>query len=102
MTDYLEPDEEKPQTTIHEDKKARVRHRLARDKYKQQIFSGEIQASGLFETDVDLIEMRRYFNPRFLRRYEIGLRLYLEGYWPESKQIFDEINRIKGCQDKPT
>lgn len=83
--DYLVCDEEKPVLTLHEDKKMRVRQRLARDKYRQQIFSGEIQASGLFETDVDLANMRCFYNLRFIARYEIGLKLYLEGYWPEAK-----------------
>ena len=39
-TDYLHLGE--PLFSLHEDKKARVRQRLARDKYRQQIFSGEI------------------------------------------------------------
>lgn len=36
----------------------RVKARLARDKYRELCYSGEIQASGKFETDRDLITMR--------------------------------------------
>ena len=38
-------------------RKSRVRQRLARDRLKQSILSGEIEVNGLFETDPDLIEM---------------------------------------------
>jgi hypothetical protein len=46
--------------------------------------------------------MRRHFNPRFIRKYEAALKLYLEGYWPEAKQTLDDVERIKGYADKPT
>ena len=55
-------DAEMPEVTKNEEKKLRARQRLARDQYKSSIFSGEIQASGLFETDTDLIEMKRYYD----------------------------------------
>ena len=41
-----------------EAKVKRVKARLARDKYRELCFSGEIQASTKFETDRDLITMR--------------------------------------------
>jgi hypothetical protein len=53
----------------------------------------------LFETDVDLLAMRSFYNLRFIRRYEIALKLYLEGYWPEAKLIFNEVSRTKGSKD---
>jgi hypothetical protein len=56
----------------------------------------------LFETDVDLIAMRSFYNIRFIRMYEFGLKLYLEGYWPESKRVFDEVSRIRGYKDSPS
>ena len=46
--------------------------------------------------------MRQNFNPKFLRRYEIGVKLYLEGFWPEAKLILEDVIRIKCCDDKPT
>ena len=62
---------------------------MARNKYKNKIFSGEIHASGLFETDVDLIETRIMLNTKFLERYEYALNLYVEGFWPEAKEVLN-------------
>lgn len=42
IADYLDAEEQKPRMTLHEEKKHRVRQRLSRNKYKDQIFSGEI------------------------------------------------------------
>ena len=57
ITDNIVCDEEDTKLTFYDEKKRLARQRLARDKYKLEIFSGEIMASGLFLTDVDLIEM---------------------------------------------
>ena len=46
---------------------------MERNKYKQQIFSGEITSSSLFETDQDLIDMRLMLNLKFLKKFEEGL-----------------------------
>jgi hypothetical protein len=37
-----------------------------------------------------------------LRRFEAGVNLYIEGYWPQAKAILQEIERIKGFNDMPT
>ena len=80
----------------------RVRQRIERNKYKDQIFSGEIQASGLFQTDSDLEEMTQFFQNDFMKKYEAGIALYLEGFWPEAKVEFEKVSRIKGFDDRPT
>ena len=41
--------------TKKEAKLKRVKARLARDKYREKCFSGEIQASSKFETDRDMV-----------------------------------------------
>ena len=76
--------------------------RLERKKQNREIFSGEIQASGLFETDPELIEMRCMYNFNFLKLYEEGLNLYLDGYWPEAKLSLEKVPLIKGFDDRPT
>ena len=40
----------------------RVKARMTRDRYRQLAFNGQIQVAAKFETDKDLIEMRRYFS----------------------------------------
>lgn len=61
----LEIDEDAKPMTRKEEKTARVKARLARDRFKTNIMQDEVQVSGLFETDVDLIEMRRPFSRAF-------------------------------------
>jgi hypothetical protein len=39
----------------------RVKARIARDKYRELCFSGEVQASAKFETDKDFVIMRQPF-----------------------------------------
>ena len=54
-------EEEKAPMTRQQKKQARVKARIARDSYKEQIIAGEIQVSGLFATDKDLLDMRGKF-----------------------------------------
>lgn len=48
VVDKFQPNKVELYQNKFQEKIARVRQRLARDKYKEQIFSGEIEASGLF------------------------------------------------------
>lgn len=68
-------------------RKSRVRQRLARDRLKQSILSGEIEVNGLFETDPDLIEMTKNLNKNLLKLFETGFKCYMEGYWPEARRL---------------
>ena len=45
-----------------EQKLRRVKARIARDRYRQLAFDGQIQVAVKFETDKDLIEMRKMFS----------------------------------------
>ena len=49
------------QRSRKEAKIRRVKARLARDKYREKCFSGELQAAAKFETDRDLVKMREPF-----------------------------------------
>ena len=102
IADFLEPEEDQLKQTMLHEKRMRVRQRIERNKYKDQIFSGEIQASELFQTDPDLEEMTQFFHHDFIKKYEDGIALYLEGYWPEAKVEFEKVSRIKGFDDRPT
>lgn len=48
----------------------RVKARLARDKYRERVFGGQIQASAKFETDKDIFMMREVFNSKFFELFE--------------------------------
>ena len=69
-----------------------MRQRLARDRLKQSIVSGEIQVSELFETDSDLIEMCTKINKSYLIQFDLGFKLYMEGYWPEARNVLQGVS----------
>jgi hypothetical protein len=46
--------------------------------------------------------MRCMYNFNFLKLYEEGLQLYLEGKWPEAKLQLSKVGRTKGFDDQPT
>ena len=57
-SELLQPDPWEPTISRKEAKLRRVKARMARDRYRQLCFDGQLQASNKFETDRDLIEMR--------------------------------------------
>lgn len=62
MIDHLELEAEIAPMDAQQKKKERVRERLARDRYRSQILSGEIRVSGILYTDPDLIALRKPFS----------------------------------------
>lgn len=48
--------------TKREVKLQRVRGRIARERLRQMAFDGQLQVSTKFETDTDIIEMRKMYN----------------------------------------
>jgi len=62
MIDNLELESEVAPMTAQQKKKERVKERLARDRYRSQILSGEIQVSGILFTDPELIALRKPFS----------------------------------------
>ncbi len=83
-------------------RKTRVRLRLARDRLKESILSGEIEVNGLFETDEDLIEMTQKMNKNFLKLFETGFKCYMEGYWPEARKLLQSVSLLKAKDDEPS
>jgi hypothetical protein len=50
-----------PKVNRKDAKVKRVRQRIARDKYRELTFDGQLQASMKFQTDQDIIDMRKPF-----------------------------------------
>jgi len=49
-----------------------VKARITRDKYRQLVFDGQITVAVKFETDKDLIEMRKFYsNVYFFAVYHV-------------------------------
>lgn len=97
----LELEPETKALTKKELKMQRVKARLARDRYKEAIMNGEIQVSGLFETDPDLYCMRKSFTKDFMDKFDLGYKAYEKGDWQTAKLHFEEIPAIKGSEDFP-
>lgn len=61
--DELSLDPPEPKLSKKDLKLKRVKARIARDRYRQLAFDGQVQVAVKFETDKDLQEMRKYFSP---------------------------------------
>jgi len=95
-------EEEKAPMTRQQKKQERVKARIARDHYKEKIVTGEIQVSGLFETDKDLIEMRSKFTQAFFDTFSDGFRMYIEGNWHLANKILKSVHMLKKMPDGPS
>lgn len=100
--DDLALDEDKAPMTKQQKKQARVKARIARDIYKERVATGEIEVSGLFETDKDLLEMRSKFTQAFFDTFNDGFRMYAEGNWNLSKKILKSVQMLKKMPDLPS
>jgi hypothetical protein len=86
---------------------------MARDRYRQLAFDGQINVSAKFETDRDLIEMRKMYPEvrvvislnclqRFFEVFNEGFQKYIEGDWGKARQIFETVEEHKQMVDYPT
>jgi len=65
---HLEIEPQKPNLSLKQARTARVKARLQRNAFKESIMLGEIDVALLFQTDNDLIEMRKNY-------HQVGCRL---------------------------
>ena len=70
INDYLPMDPPEPKLSKRETKLRRVKARIARDRYRTLVFDGQVQTGVKFETDKDLIEMRRHFPAVIFRKLD--------------------------------
>lgn len=58
--------------------------------------------SGVWESDVDLIELRHLVNRDMRAVWEIGFEHYINGDWSKAKEIFLRTNEMGGGSDGPS
>ena len=94
-TSTLTLEDRKPSLNRQQQKNARVRHRLSREKFKESIQAGEIAVSDLFSTDADLIEMRKPFTQQFFTAFKRGFTAYEAGQWKEAQKWLQESIQLR-------
>jgi len=63
---------------------------------------GEIDVALLFQTDNDLIEMRKHFHRVFFDVFNEGFRNFISGNWTRAQKQFRQIETLKRAPDRPT
>ncbi|EAS07728.2 adenylate/guanylate cyclase domain protein (macronuclear) [Tetrahymena thermophila SB210] len=71
-------------------KKKRVIDRMKRNKLKESIINGTENPYEFFNTDKELVAMREFFTPEFYSQWQVGFKYYLDGKWPQAKEIFQK------------
>ena len=64
--------------------------------------NGQFQVATLFETDEDLIEMRKGFSDQFFMQFNKAFYFYEIGDWKQARIEFEKVEGIKGKPDAPT
>lgn len=82
--------ERKP-LTRQEKKAKKVRARLQRNEYKTKCLNGQISTSAKFETDDDIVKMRRGYPQEFFYVFKTGVDHYISGDWVQAKLELDKV-----------
>ena len=73
----------------------KIRHIVERNRFRNQALNNQLQVSTLFETDDDLIKMRRPFKSEFFHAFANGMHAYTKGQWSKAREIFKTVEVIK-------
>ncbi|KAL4454659.1 hypothetical protein ABPG74_021864 [Tetrahymena malaccensis] len=68
-------------------RKKKVIDKMKRNALKSQIFKGTQKPADQFDTDHDIIEMRKEYTQEFYQVWEQAYQYYHEGKWVESSQL---------------
>lgn len=79
----------------------KLENKAARDWLMEQVASGGIQASSLFEKDPQIVRARSTIPKRFFKTFASALDDYLAGSWVEAKAGFIKSQETKGSIDGP-
>lgn len=69
----------------------RVHDRIQRENFAKAAFSGAFKTSSLFDTNADLLHMRKPFTEYFMRKYDEAFILFIDGKWQFARKKFREI-----------
>jgi hypothetical protein len=50
-------------------------------------------------TDPDLVQLRCFATPEFVKTFEKGLKCYLEGNWEEARAILGKVDQMMSSND---
>ncbi|KRX08496.1 Adenylyl cyclase class-3/4/guanylyl cyclase [Pseudocohnilembus persalinus] len=67
-------------------KKRKIIERIKRNKRRTELESGKLQIAKLFDTDQELILMRKIFTTSFYEQWKVAFQLYLDGSWEKALQ----------------
>ena len=86
--DHLALEPQKRHLNKKEQRTARVKARLNRNAFKESCNLGEIDVALLFQTDVDLLEMRSCFPEAFFDVFNEGFKNFLKGDFKRARKLF--------------
>lgn len=78
-------DEGEPYMSLRDRKIRRVHDRMQRENMLSAAFAGTFETASLFDTNLELIKMRRKFTQIFMLQYREAFRVYVEGNWEEAR-----------------
>jgi len=84
-------EDEQPFLNAKEKKIQRVHERIKRNNLREAAFNCQIEVSTTFETNMDIIQMRKPFSKSFMKAYEVAFNLYVKGKWQEAKEAFEFV-----------
>lgn len=67
----------------------RVSERIKRNNLRTAAFANDIQISAYFESNADIVAMRKPFTKEFNNHYNNGFRYYLSGDWEKARKEFE-------------
>lgn len=62
---------------------------------REAAFNNEIQVSSVFDSDPDMLTMRKPFTRDFISTYDKAFKLYVDGKWSEAKSGFEQVLAIR-------
>ena len=75
--------------TATEKKQARAESRMRKDDLREKAFSGKSKIAKKFQTDRDLIIMRKPFTREFEEKFKEGMDNYFSGNWSKARDLFE-------------
>ena len=95
----LEP--EKPPLKRRNIRANRVKQRLTRNNFKENLFLGNVSAALIFEQE-ELQECRNMFSQAFYDTFNEGFEYYIDGDWKKARKMLRHVESLKHMEDGPT
>mmetsp|Transcript_32833 Transcript_32833/g.32060 ORF Transcript_32833/g.32060 Transcript_32833/m.32060 type:complete len:111 (-) Transcript_32833:39-371(-) len=73
----------------------KVKARIDRNRFRNQALNNQVSVSSMFESDEDLLKMRKPYTQEFFTLFDKGMNCYLNGEWEEARQHFEMVEVLK-------